>query len=232
MTRSVPPRPIVGGAAVALLLVTFPGPGVAQVGDTARVPVDSVVVTPEARPVIVDAAPDTATVPLSPRGAFIRSMVIPGWGQAAFDSHGRGSIYFAGWAANWFMIFRNQVRLDAARGRLDQRVDQIEAALIAASPNPDSLRAVMDTVPAILEAAIASDDGPGNTGVRLRGLVRSREQQREDWIAWSIFWILASGIDGYVTAHLADFPTDIDIRRNADRSVSVGIHLAVPRRRP
>jgi hypothetical protein len=204
----------------------------AQITDTTQVPVDSVIVTPGARPVISAATPDSALAPMTPRGAFIRSMVVPGWGQAAFDRPVRGGVYFAGWAANWFMIFRNQVRLDEARSRFDQRVEQIEAQLIAESPNPDSLRAVLDSVPSLLEAAVRADEGLGDTGNSLRKLVRGREQQREDWIAWSIFWMLASGVDAYVTAHLSDFPADIDIRRNPDRSLSLGLQLPLPRSRP
>lgn len=216
-------------AAVVALAGLGPAAAPGQVADPAQVPVDSVVVSPGARPTVTTASPDSI-LPISPRGAFARSLLIPGWGQSEFGSYFRGGVYFAGWAGNWFMIFRNQVRLDNARDRLDLRTRQIEAELIAASSNPDSLRAVLDTVPAALDAAIRADDGPGATGNELRKLVGSREQQREDWIAWSIFWLLASGVDAYVTAQLADFPADIDVRRNADRTVSLGVHLPLPER--
>ncbi len=218
--------------AAVTLCAGAPAPASAQTVDTTQVTVDSVIVTPGARPVVTDPPPDSAPQPMTPRGAFIRSMVIPGWGQAAFDRPVRGGVYFAGWAANWFMIFRNQVRLDEARFRFDRRVEQIETALIAGSPNPDSMRAVLDSVPSVLEAAVRADEGLGNTGNNLRKLVRGREQQREDWIAWSIFWVLASGVDAYVTAHLSDFPADIDVRRNPDRSLSVGLELPLPRGTP
>lgn len=215
--------------ASVIALATGPAPAAAQVVDTLQTPVDSVVVLPGADPAVVPAAPDTVA-PITPGGAFIRSMAVPGWGQSAFGSYFRGGIYFAGWAANWFMIFRNDVRLDEARFRFDLRLDQLEAMMLEASPNPDSLRAAMERDPSILEAAVDADVGPGSTGRNLRNVVNSREQQREDWIAWSIFWVLASGIDGYVTGHLSDFPADIDVRRNPDRSVSMG--LRVPMRLP
>lgn len=237
MTTDSLPRAIAATAALAVpaalvVLAVAAGPGVAQIADTTQTPVDSVVVTPGARPAVSAAAGDRAPEPISPRAAFIRSLLVPGWGQAAFESYLRGGIYFAGWATNGFMIFRTQARLDDARSRFDRRAAQIEAELIAASPNPDSLRAVLDSVPTVLEQAVRADVGPGNTGNELRKLVRAREQQREDWIAWAIFWVLASGIDGYVTAHLADFPAEIDVRRNADRSISLGARVPVPRRRP
>ena len=150
-------------AAVTLCAVA-PAAANAQIADTTQVPVDSVIVTPGARPVLISDAPDTTPGPMTPRGAFIRSMIVPGWGQAAFDRPVRGGVYFAGWAANWFMIFRNQVRLDDARSRFDRRVDQIEVQLVAESPNPDSLQAVLDSVPSVLEAAVRADRGPGEHG--------------------------------------------------------------------
>ena len=220
-----------GGPGAVLLLglvLCLAGRLEAQEPDTAGTPVDSVVVTPEADPTLVPAAPDTTPLPVSPRGAFLRSMVLPGWGQAAFGATVRGGVYFAGWAANGFMNFRNFKRLDAARERQARREDQILEALLAGSGNPDSLRAVIDSVPSILEDAVAGDE----TADDLRKLVRAREQQREDWIAWSIFWMLASGVDGYVTAQLSDFPVSIDVEGNRDRSVSVRLEVPLPGRRP
>ncbi len=210
-----------------LALAAMPVAARGQVGDSAEVVVDSVAVVPEA-----DA--DTATVPadtvlpLSPQGALIRSMILPGWGQAEFGAYTRGGVYFGGWAANWFMIFRTQVRLDEARDRYDQRVATLRADLIAAAPDPDSMRAVLDTVPSILDQAIAADDGEGNTAASLEGLVDSREQQREDWIAWSLFWVLASGIDAFVNAHLADFPAAIEMEPGPRQSVSFRLRVPLP----
>lgn len=34
-------------------------------------------------------------LPYSPRGAFLRSLVLPGWGQAYVDAPARGAIYFS-----------------------------------------------------------------------------------------------------------------------------------------
>jgi hypothetical protein len=202
-----------------------------QVVDTVITHIDTVVVAPEAVAGVGEAA--EMVMPMSPRGAFIRSMVIPGWGQSAFGAYTRGGIYFAGWTGNWFMNFKNHVRLNEARNRLDLRTAQVRDSIIfsppepGAPPNPDSMRAVLDTTNLLL-AAVRQDP----IGSDLQGLVSSREQQREDWIAWSLFWILASGIDAYVTAHLADFPATIELEPNLDRSVSVRIDIPLPRRRP
>jgi hypothetical protein len=174
-----------------------------------------------------DSAP---AIRLSPGAAMIRSLILPGWGQAEFDSHFRGGVYFAGWAGNWYMIFRNAYRLDEARTRFDLRFDQLESALIAASPNPDSMRAQIDSFPNIMNTAVRED----SLGNELRKLVNAREQQQEDWIAWSLFWVLASGIDAFVTAHLHDFPADVDLRPTGGRSVSLTVSVPVwpPSARP
>jgi hypothetical protein len=224
VTRNAP-------GAVVLLLMGLAGgakAAAAQVVDTTTTPVEEVVVTPGVEPEIVQA--DSArSLHISPRQSFIRSMILPGWGQAEFGSYLRGGVFFAGWAGNWFMIFRNQTRLGEARGRYDRRVDALVDEIAAASEKPFQTRARLQADPVALDQAVRADVTPGGAD-ELRKLVRAREQQREDWIAWSIFWILASGIDGYVTAHLADFPADIDVRpgERGQGSVSVGVDFALP----
>jgi hypothetical protein len=177
-----------------------------------------------AEPVSGDTVVEQPT-PISPGGAFLRSVLLPGWGQAHFDAYVRGGIYFSGWVGNSFMNFKNQVRLREARNRLDLRTMQVRETLIAGAADPDSMRAVLDTTQAL--ALAVRDDAIGS---HLHDLVRSREQQREDWIAWSLFWLLASGIDAFVTAHLADFPAAIDMEPHVDGSLSIGVHVPWPRR--
>jgi hypothetical protein len=211
---------------VVALLVAGAGALGAQVPDTVITHIDTVIVAPSAVAAVGVAADTVRRFP-SPGGAFIRSLVIPGWGQSEFGAYVRGGVYFSGWTANWFMNFKNQVRVREARNRLDLRTDQIRAALIADAPDPDSMRAVLDTTN-VLQEAVRADA----IGADLRELIRSREQQREDWIAWSVFWLLASGIDAFVTAHLADFPAAIDLEANPDRSVSLRVDVPLPRRQP
>ncbi|NIP78337.1 MAG: hypothetical protein GWM90_03705, partial [Gemmatimonadetes bacterium] len=109
MTPRPPPAalPAVLVGLAATLAVARTPPVAAQVPDTTGTPVDSVVVAPEADPTLVQGARDSVELPMSPRGAFIRSMVLPGWGQVAFDAHFRGGIYFTGWVGNWYMNVRN-----------------------------------------------------------------------------------------------------------------------------
>ena len=224
-------RPSAGGALLLLLgLVGSAAPVTAQVPDSTATTVDSVIIRPAAAPTLLP-ADSTATQPISPRQSFIRSMILPGWGQSEFGSYLRGGVFFAGWAGNWFMIFRNQVRLGAARERYDRRVDALIDELAAASQKPFRTRAELQDDPVRLDQAVRADETPAGAN-ELRKLVEAREQQREDWIAWSIFWVLASGVDGYVTAHLAEFPADIDVRpgQRGQGSVSVGLTVPLPAR--
>lgn len=53
--------------------------------------------------------------PVSPLGALVRSLVIPGWGQAAVGRPERGAIYFLAGSAAMAMVFKSQAKLNAAR---------------------------------------------------------------------------------------------------------------------
>jgi hypothetical protein len=85
-------------------------------------------------PVAADAIPESAVVtqaanlvgptgtvqesqqpPVTPMGAFVRSLVIPGWGQAAVDQPGRGAFYFAAGTFTVFMVVKSQAELNAAQ---------------------------------------------------------------------------------------------------------------------
>ena len=197
-----------------LALALLPAGASAQVPDSAGEAPDSAVIPDTLGvqdPTIVAVQDPVPDGPVTPRSAMFRSFLLPGWGQAEYDAYFRGSIYFAGFAGNWFMNFRNAVRLSDARERLEIRRSQIETALIANSPDPDSMRAQIDSFPNILETAVDEDE----LGGQLQGLVESRRQQREDWIAWSIFWLLA-----------------VEIEPNPDRSVELRLEVPLPRRRP
>lgn len=220
MTRPLP---------VLLALGLLPGGLVGQVPDSVRqdtilqdtILQDTIPSIPRPPEPIAPRVVQDSVAPTTPGAAFIRSLVLPGWGQAEYDAYFRGSVYFAGWVGNWFMNFRNFARLNDVRERLDLRRDQIEASLVASSTNPDSMRAQIDSFPDIMDTAVREDPVAGD----LLLLEDARVQQREDWIAWSIFWLLASGVDAYVTAHLSDFPAEVDIRptRGGSMTLQVGV---------
>jgi hypothetical protein len=99
--------------------------------DTVRVtPTDTAAVRPEQE--AAEAAPDSLP-PVSPLGALVRSLVVPGWGQTAVGKPARGAVYFAAASASLFMVFKTQAKLNAARaadpvneGLVDSRSSQRE----------------------------------------------------------------------------------------------------------
>ena len=60
-------------------------------------------------------AVNDSTPPITPFGALVRSMVIPGWGQSAVGRPTRGAIYFAGASASMYMVFKSHGKLSAAQ---------------------------------------------------------------------------------------------------------------------
>ncbi len=65
--------------------------------------------------------------PVSPLGALVRSMVIPGWGQLTVGRPARGAIYFAGEAASLYMVFKSHAKLSVARRAEPPNEDLIES---------------------------------------------------------------------------------------------------------
>ncbi len=108
------------GCALALAAAS---PAAAQVRPSAP-PRDTAAAAPRdtlvARPPVPAAArADTAAADtvrrVSPKGAFLRSLVLPGWGQSAVGSPGRGAIYFALETGSLWMVYKSQRKLHFAR---------------------------------------------------------------------------------------------------------------------
>lgn len=152
---------------------------------------------------------------ISPRGAFIRGLAFPGWGHAGVGSLSRGGFYFAAQAATGLMLFKTQSRLSRARDRL---------ALLEAVQRV-RLEAEGITDPVAVEAALSENPEVED----LRALEEVRADQREDWIALGLFLVLLSGVDAYVSAHLSQFPTPVEVG-GADGG-GVEVRLSLPLRR-
>ena len=150
----------------------------------------------------------------SAAGAFVRSMVIPGWGQAVAGSPGRGVFYFTVQSVAVWMILKTTKTLGSASDILAmRRLEALER--LSADPLVD---------PADLPAAVDADLGVASAFE----LQQIRAQQREDWFAFGVFFLLLGGADAFVAAHLADFPEPLEvaIRPLPDRGVEVGFRLA------
>jgi hypothetical protein len=174
-------------------------------------------------------SPVTEPIPpegLLPRTAFIRALLVPGWGHFSMGEHRRGAVYLGMQSTSWFMLVKTAGRLgdarDAERGIAALAEDSLAAAMAA-----DTALARRLERPQAYEEALLTYPGLGDA----RSLVRSRERHRQDWIVYTLVATFAAAVDAYVTAHLADFPADITATRSLDNGVSVGVRLPLGGRR-
>ena len=63
--------------------------------------------------------------PISPLGAFGRSLVLPGWGQLEVGRPARGAFYFAAESVFLFMVFKSDARLSAAKEEMPPNEERI-----------------------------------------------------------------------------------------------------------
>ncbi|HUP51766.1 MAG TPA: hypothetical protein VM198_04785 [Longimicrobiales bacterium] len=161
-------------------------------------------------------APQTPPAPLgvSPRGALIRAMLVPGWGHAAIGSYTRGGFYFALEATTAYTFLRTRGRLSEARERAALRESVLRARLADEGV----------TDPTEITTRLDADAALGG----LEDLVSSREGQQEDLIAWGIFLIFLTGADAYVSAHLSRFPTPIEMEASASPDGRGEVMLRIP----
>lgn len=170
-------------------------------------------------PLVVDTGP-------SPSGAFIRSLVLPGWGEVASSAPIRGAVFFAGHAANVGMTVKTLRKLGDVRDIEAGRRAMVEDSILEAAENDPELADSIASNPFFLE-----DQVEGHPEVAdLVELRESREGQREDWLVFGVFWMLASAVDAYVAAQLADFPGDISAARSAGGGMRLQISVPFGRR--
>ncbi len=134
---------------------------------------------------------------VSPGGAFLRALILPGWGHASIGAWNRGAFYFTVESSTAWELLRTRERLIEARGRVRWREAVVRQDLAAQGiTNADSVRAHLD----------------GDASLKdLRGLANARATQQQDWVALGIFLVFLSGADAYVSANLAHFPHPISI---------------------
>jgi len=103
---------------------------------------DSVPPPPDSIPPLTSEVPvaesDSLGPPVTPMGAFLRSLVLPGWGQATVNQPVRGAFYFTMEATSLWMLYKTQTKLQAAEragdeelasARKDQKEDWIVMAV-------------------------------------------------------------------------------------------------------
>ena len=66
-----------------------------------------------------DSIPPPRPPAFSPRGAFVRSLLVPGWGQAHVGASTRGAVYFALSASSLWMTYVSSRQLADARRQVE-----------------------------------------------------------------------------------------------------------------
>jgi hypothetical protein len=183
----------------------------------AQVPDTVVVVTPVPRPAQESVELPELDEPTTPGGAFLRAVLLPGWGHASIGAYTRGGFYFAAETTAGFLLARTVRRLEIAKEGRNLKEDRLRESLIAAGvTNPDTIDARLSLDPEV---------------ARSRRLVRSRRQQMEDWAALGLFMVFLSGADAFVSAHLREFPEPIPVSLGLaplpPGGVALGVRLSV-----
>ena len=126
--------------------------------------------------------------PISPKRAFLSSLVLPGYGQSRLDRGTSGAFFATIEFAALAMVRRSQADLREAR------------------------RFQIDTLPLQFDvlAGVAQPSGrlPSSYG---GDLVRTRRLQVEDWLAVLAFNHLLSAADAFVSAQLFEVPVSVAI---------------------
>ena len=154
-----------------------------------------------------------ATGKVSPGGAFLRSLIIPGWGQTASGSPNRAAFYFTLESFSAWMILKTSKTLGSAQNILALRMSEAEIRLRSQGADPADIPSQVDSDPAVQSA---------------RDLEETRLQQREDWFAFALFFLFLGGADAFVAAHLADFPEPLEVQIQAlpDMGVEIGFRFS------
>jgi hypothetical protein len=179
------PRVVHRVAPVVLLAACAAGAR-AQRADSARVAAT--------RPAAVDTSSrPVPTPPLSPRRAFLYSLLLPGYSQSILGRPTAGAIFVLSEAIAIGMLRESKADLNEARAL---RADSLVVVAFDAAGAP-------------IKAASAYTDE----------LIDVRRGHVEDWVAFIIANHLFAAADAYVGAHLWDLPSQISVRQTREGTV-------------
>ena len=168
---------------------------------------------------------DSSRLRVQPRTAFIRSLLLPGWGQISAGATKSAAVFIGLQAASDFMLVKTIKKLNDARtierGERSSIQDSIFHALATGGDTATLNRYLKN--PALLQPVL-------DTLAPTHSLVVSRTKQREDWITLAVFWTLASAADAFVVAQLSDFPADVMVepRSGGGMLLRIGIRARRP----
>ncbi len=124
--------------------------------------------------------------PISPRAAFLHSLLLPGWGQSVLRRSTAATLFSATEIGSIYMVAKSYSDLQRAK----------------------ALRG--------LDSIVVGDPSLGGTTTKIPavppGLINARRLHLEDWLAVWIFNHLLAGADAYVAANLWDLPARVSIQ--------------------
>ncbi len=178
-------------AALLLALAATPGASAAQQRDSVR----AGVATTRRDTAVTLQLPQP---PLSPRRAFLTSLLLPGYAQARLNRPTASAVFFGIEAASVMMLGKTLHDLRVAKRF---RADSVP------------LQYAVDATTGLVRR---DENGAPVVQTWTRGrytmdLVRARRLQREDWVAVLLFNHLFAGADAFVSAHLWDLPAAVDV---------------------
>lgn len=177
------------------------------------------------QPVQPTPAPEDSVRGIRPGTAFVRSLIFPGWGQWSAGAKTRAGIFFTLQSASYYMLVKTLNKLGDARDVESDRIELVSDSLRLAMSEDTMLNRLLSD-PLQFKAEVDSSE----TVLDIRRLIDSRKEQRQDWIAYTLFLTLASGVDAFVAAHLADFPATISTRPGPAGGMNVQVSVPYPRR--
>lgn len=136
--------------------------------------------------------------PISPKAAFLHSLLLPGWGQSELRRSTAATVFAAAEIASLYMVGKSHSDLRRARAL------------------------------STLDSITVGDPGLGQAVTRVpavpAGLINARRLHLEDWLAALIFNHLLAGADAYVAANLWDLPARVSIRQTP-AGTAIGAHV-------
>jgi hypothetical protein len=183
-------KALVTAAALAALAAVPFARAYAQQRDSAR--------TAARRPPARAAAPDTAKPPISPKRAFLYSLLLPGYGQSALDRPIAGSLFF-GAEVTWIAL--------ATKSAFDlryARAHEKDSLIVAYATKPDG-SVQLDT----LGRPTGTSYAPNRYAT---DRVAARRKHLEDYYALIIANHLLAGAEAFVAAQLWDVPEHVSIK--------------------
>ena len=181
-------------AATACLAVIVPNMSEAQQRDSSRTGIAAPKVNPPQ-----PARTDTPKPPMTPRRAFLSSLLIPGYAQSVFGRDRAAMLFAVIEVGSIGMARKSALDLAEAKALAGDSIVatyKIDPQTGLATIDPKTGLPVPDTY-------IASRYTPDR--------IKARRTHYEDWVAAIIFNHLFSGADAYVAANLWDFKANIGV---------------------